>query len=284
MAADENKMVFRKPLVIKYGGSIAKDAAVTEAFMEDVAFLRDSGVQVAIVHGGGPEIDSMLARLELKGEFVKGLRVTDKPAMEVVEMVLSGKVNKALASGLSGKGVEAVGISGRDAGLIRAEKLYLEKDGEEVDLGYVGNVIGVDTKIVKDLMDLGYVPVISPVAGDKAGNSYNVNADYAAAAIGISLQADCLVYLSDVEGLFTDINDSNTLIDVIKTSEIAGLIDQGCISGGMIPKMKCCTDAVQQGVKSVCLISGRKPHVLLELLAGKKTGTTIIEGDRNVDE
>lgn len=282
MAAGEIGTVFQKPLVIKYGGSIAKDAAVTGAFMEDIAFLRNSGAKVTIVHGGGPEIDSMLARLELKGEFVKGLRVTDKPAMEVVEMVLSGKVNKALASGLTEKGVEAVGISGRDGGLIQAEKLYLEEAGEKADLGFVGNITGINTKIVKDLMDLGYVPVISPVAGDMEGNSYNVNADYAAAAISVSLQADYLVYLSDVEGLFTDISDGTTLVDVITISEIAGLIDRGSVSGGMIPKMKCCTEAVQQGVKSVCLISGKKPHVLLELFEGKTVGTTIIGGDHCV--
>ncbi len=283
MAVGENGTVFQKQLVIKYGGSIAKDAAATAAFMEDIAFLRNSGAKVAIVHGGGPEIDSMLARLELKGEFVKGLRVTDKPSMEVVEMVLSGKVNKALASSLAEKGVEAIGISGRDGGLIRAEKLCLEEAGEKLDLGFVGKVTGVNTKIVRDLMDMGYVPVISPVAGDLNGNSYNVNADYAAAAIGVSLQADCLVYLSDVEGLFADISDRTTLIEVIKVSKIAELIDSESISGGMIPKMKCCMEAVQQGVRSVCLISGKKPHVLLELLEGKAVGTTIIGGDNSVE-
>lgn len=282
MTAGENGAVFQKLLVIKYGGSITKDAAAVAAFMEDIAFLRSSGAQVAIIHGGGPEIDSMLARLELKGEFIKGLRKTDKPAMEVVEMVLSGKVNKALSSALAEKGVEAIGISGRDGGLIQAEKLYLEEAGEKLDLGFVGKVTGVNTKIVRDLLGMGYVPVISPVAGDLSGNSYNVNADLAAAAIGVSLKADCLVYLSDVEGLFADINDRNTLIDVIKASEIAELIDKGSISGGMIPKMKCCTEAVQHGVRSVCLINGKKPHALLELLAGKAVGTTIIGGDNSV--
>lgn len=282
MAADEGMKLPEKPLVIKYGGSIAKDAAATEAFMEDIAFLKNSGAKVAIVHGGGPEINSMLARLELKGEFVNGLRVTDKAAMEVVEMVLSGRVNKALSSGLAEKGVEAVGISGRDGRLIEAEKLYMEEAGKRVDLGFVGRVTGVNIKIVMDLMDMGYVPVISPVAGDRQGNSYNVNADYAAAAIAASLKADSLVYLSDVEGLYADINDSTTLINVITALEIKQLIDNGSISGGMIPKMECCTEAVQQGVKSVCLIGGRKPHALLEMFSGKAVGTIIKGGDCHV--
>jgi len=283
MAAGGGITVSEKPLIIKYGGSIAKDAEATEAFMEDIALLRDSGAKVAIVHGGGPEINNMLVRLELKGEFIKGLRVTDKAAMEVVEMVLSGRVNKALASGLSGKGVEAVGISGRDCRLIEAEKLYMEEDGERMDLGFVGRVTGINIKLVRDLMDMGYVPVISPVAGDKEGNSYNVNADYAAAAIGASLKADRLVYLSDVEGLFADVNDRNTLIKVVTASKVKELIDSGSISGGMIPKMECCIDAVRQGVKAVCLIGGGKPHALLELISGKAVGTIIKGGDHHVE-
>ncbi|HWR61312.1 MAG TPA: acetylglutamate kinase [Clostridia bacterium] len=282
MEAVEGMKLPEKPLVIKYGGSIAKDAAATEAFMEDIAFLKNSGAKIAIVHGGGPEIDNMLARLELKGEFVNGLRVTDKAAMEVVEMVLSGRVNKALSSGLAEKGIEAVGISGRDGRLIEAEKLYMEEAGERADLGFVGRVTGVNIKIVIDLMDMGYVPVISPVAGDRQGNSYNVNADYAAAAIAASLKADSLVYLSDVEGLYADINDRTTLINVITALEIKQLIDNGSISGGMIPKMECCTAAVGQGVKSVCLIGGRKPHALLELFSGKAAGTIIKGGDCHV--
>lgn len=272
-----------KTLVVKYGGSITKDTAATEAFMKDVAFLRKSGAKVVIVHGGGPDINKMLDRLALKGEFVKGLRVTDEAVMEVVEMVLSGRVNKELTSKLLNNGVEAVGISGRDGRLIEAEKMYLEEDGVKIDIGFVGEVTGVNIKIVKDLLDTGYVPVISPVAGDREGNIYNVNADYAAAAVGASLDADSLVYLSDVEGLFGNINDRNSLINVITTSEIKELISKGTISGGMIPKMKCCTDAVEKGVKSVCLIGGQKTHVLLELFLGSTVGTIIKGGDNNVE-
>lgn len=272
-----------KLLVIKYGGSITKDAAATEAFMEDIAFLRNSGAKLVIVHGGGPDINSMLSRLELKGEFINGLRVTNGAAMEVVEMVLSGKVNKELTSKLLNKGVDAVGISGRDGRLLEAEKMYSEVAGAKVDIGFVGKVTRVNSKIVSDLLNMGYVPVISPVAGDKEGNSYNVNADYAAAAIGASLVADSLVYLSDVEGLYGDINDSSSLINVITTAEIQEMIGKGTISGGMIPKMKCCTDAVEMGIKSICLIGGHKAHALLELFLGEAVGTTIKGGDNNVE-
>jgi acetylglutamate kinase len=161
--------------------------------------------------------------------------------------------------------------------------MYSEVAGVKVDIGFVGEVTKVNSKVVRDLLNMGYVPVISPVAGDKEGNIYNVNADYAAAAIGASLNSDSLVYLSDVEGLYGDINDSSSLINVITTSEIRDMISKGTISGGMIPKMKCCTDAVEMGVKSVCLISGQKSHALLELFFGKAVGTTIKGGDNNVE-
>ncbi|MHB1393735.1 MAG: acetylglutamate kinase [Clostridia bacterium] len=271
-----------KTIVIKYGGSITQDIGATDAFMEDIAVLRDMGAKVVIVHGGGPDINRMLDRLDLKAEFVKGLRVTDEASMEVVEMVLSGRVNKDLTSKLLCKGVDAVGISGRDGRLIEAEKLYLEEAGEKVDIGFVGEITGINDKIVSGLLDMGYVPVISPVAGDREGNVYNINADYAAAAIGVSLDADSLVYLSDVEGLFGDINDKSSLISMITSEEIGELIESGAISGGMIPKMKCCTEAIEKGVKSVCLIGGKKAHALLELFEGKAVGTIIKGGEKHV--
>lgn len=271
-----------KTIVIKYGGSITGDTDATGAFMEDVAALKESGLKVVIVHGGGPDINRMLDRLNLKGEFVKGLRVTDAAAVEVVEMVLSGLVNKGLTSGLLDKGVDAVGISGRDGRLIEARKLLLEENGEKIDIGFVGEVANINDKIIRDLLSLGYVPVISPVAGDREGSVYNINADYAAAAIGIALEADSLVYLSDVDGLYGEMNDKNSLINVIEAGEIEGLIDSGVITGGMIPKMKCCIDAIKNGVKSVCLIGGKKPHALMELFSGKSVGTTIIGGEKYV--
>jgi len=271
-----------KTVVIKYGGSITNDIEATDAFMEDIAVLRDIGARVVVVHGGGPDINRMLCRLDIKGEFIKGLRVTDAATMEVVEMVLSGRVNKDLTSKLLSKGIDAVGISGRDGRLIEAEKMYLDEDGKKIDIGYVGEVTGINSKIVSDLLNMGYVPVISPVAGDREGNVYNVNADYAAAAIGISLNADSLVYLSDVEGLYGDVNDRSSLISVITAGKIEELIRSGTISGGMIPKMKCCTEAIEKGVRSVCLIGGQKAHALLELIGGKPVGTIIKGGEEYV--
>ncbi|MGE5678677.1 MAG: acetylglutamate kinase [Pseudomonadota bacterium] len=271
-----------KSLVIKYGGSITTDKEATGAFMEDIAFLRNIGAKVVLVHGGGPDINQMLGRLELRGEFAKGLRVTDEAAMEVVEMVLSGKVNKELTSLLLNKGVDAIGISGRDGRLIEAKKMYLEENGEKIDIGFVGEVSCININIVRNLQLMGYVPVISPVAGDREGNKYNVNADYAAAAIGASLEADSLVYLSDVDGLYSDMNDKGSLINAITVSKIEELIQKGNITGGMIPKMHCCTEAVEKGVKSVCLLGGKKPHALLELLSGKAVGTIIKGGESNV--
>lgn len=268
-----------KTVVIKYGGSITKDIEATDAFMEDIAALRDIGAKVVVVHGGGPDINRMLCRLDIKGEFVKGLRVTDEAAMEVVEMVLSGSVNKDLTSRLLSKGVAAVGISGRDGRLIEAGRMYLTENGKKVDIGFVGEVTGINSKIVCDLLDMGYVPLISPVGGDREGNIYNVNADHAAAAIGVSLNADSLVYLSDVDGLYGDINDRTSLINNITPGEIKELIGDGTISGGMIPKMKCCIEAIEKGVKSVCLLGGLRSHALLEFINSKPAGT-IIEGGR----
>lgn len=275
-------MEAEKTLIIKYGGSITKDNEATDSFIEDIAALRAKGTRIVVVHGGGPEINKLLDRLNLKGEFVKGLRVTDEAAMEAVEMVLSGRVNKTLASKLISKGVDAVGISGRDGRLIEAGKLYLEEDGKKLDIGFVGEVTAVNGKLVSDLLGLGYTPVVSPVAGDKEGNVYNINADYAAAAIGVSLNADCLVYISDVEGLYGDFNDKSSLISSITTGEVEELIERGTVSGGMIPKMKCCIEAVEKGVKSVCLIGGRKAHALLELIEGRPVGTIIKGGVANV--
>lgn len=271
-----------KTVVIKYGGSITNDMEATDAFMEDIAILKDIGAKVVVVHGGGPDINRMLCRLDLKGEFIKGFRVTEASTMEVVEMVLSGRVNKDLTSKLLGKGVDAIGISGRDGRLIEAEKMYLEENGEKIDIGFVGEVTSVNSKIVSDLLSMRYVPVVSPVAGDREGNIYNINADYAAAAIGVSLNADSLVYISDVDGLYGDVNDINSLISNISAGKIEELIRSGAISGGMIPKMKCCTEAIEKGVKSVCLIGGKRAHALLELFMGKSIGTIIKGGEEYV--
>ncbi len=271
-----------KTVVIKYGGSIANDIEATDAFSEEIAVLQRAGAKVVVVHGGGPDINRMLRRLNIKDEFIKGLRVTGSSTMEVVEMVLSGRVNKNLASKLVSKGIKAIGISGRDGRLIEAEKLYVDDKGEKIDIGLVGEVKTVNSTLLGDLTDMGYVPVISPVGGDVEGNAYNINGDYAAAAIGISLAADSLVYMSDVDGLYWDINDRGSLIDTITSSEIEELINNGTIYGGMIPKMKCCIDAVEKGVKSVCIVGGHKAHALSELFMGKAAGTIIKGGENHV--
>ena len=271
-----------KTIVIKYGGSITKDVEATDAFMEDIAVLQNLGAKVVLIHGGGSDINRMLSRLDIKGEFVKGLRVTDESTMEVVEMVLSGLVNKDMTSKLLSKGVDAVGISGRDGRLIEAKRMYLDEGGKKINIGFVGEVTAVNSRIVRNLLDGGYVPVISPVAGDREGNIYNINADYAAASIGISLEADRLVYLSDVDGLYGDINDRNSLISIITPGEIEEFIRNGIISGGMIPKMKCCTEAIEKGIRSVCLIGGQRAHALLELVSGKPVGTVIKGGEKYV--
>lgn len=270
-------------IVVKYGGSIMKNPAAITAFIEDVAALRQAGARIVIVHGGGPGITRFLDRMGIASSFVKGLRVTDKESVEIVEMVLSGQVNKDLAYKLSKAGVKAVGISGRDNNLIEAEKMYLQDNGEKLDIGFVGEVVHINEAIISDLLEMGYVPVISPIACDKDGHTYNINADYAAAAIAAALEASYLVYLSDVEGLYTDIHDENSFVPAITVEEIVKLIREGVITGGMIPKMDCCIKAIQNGTKNVCLIDGRKNNSLSGFFNGDQSGT-LIKGGNYHDE
>lgn len=265
-------------IVIKYGGSIAGDSKATERLAEDIAVLREAGAEIVVIHGGGKDIDRMLGRLNLKAEYIQGLRVTGSAEMEIVEMVLSGRINKELTSRFLSRGVAAVGISGRDGRLIEAKRMYIEAGERKKDIGFVGEITGINSKLIDDLTNMGYVPVISPVAGDREGNAYNVNADYAAAAIGIALAADILAYLSDVDGLYRDVNDRGSLISTITPEEIEEYILNGSISGGMIPKMKCCIEAVRNGVRSVCLIGGNRAHPLLGLVRGEPAGTVIKRG------
>lgn len=201
-----------KTFVIKYGGSIMKNEEAKEAFIEDIVLMKLVGIQLVIVHGGGPKISDLLERLDIKTEFVKGLRKTDKQTMEIVEMVLSGHINKELASDLCNHGINAIGISGRDDGLIQAEKKYLYVDGVQTDIGYVGEVVNVNDKVLFDLLDRGYLPVISPVGCDQSGNTYNINADYVAGAVSAALKAEKMIVLSDVSGLYGDVNDPSTFI------------------------------------------------------------------------
>lgn len=252
-----------KTFVIKYGGSIMEDENFREAFMDDIAVMRDSGINIVIVHGGGPEISRWLKITGIESRFVCGLRFTDEKVMNIVEMVLSGRINKDIAAGLSRKGINAVGISGRDGRLIQAKKKYIYKNNEKLDIGFVGDIVSINKGFLGNFIENGQVPVISPIGSDDHGNKYNINADYAAAAISSELKADKLIIITDVAGVYLDINDSSTLLPTISTDEIKEYIQNGVITGGMIPKMECCINAIEKGTKNVHLVDGNKEHGII---------------------
>lgn len=264
-----------KTFVIKYGGSIMDNEEAQSAFIEDLKVLSAIGVKIVIIHGGGPEISKWLQKAGVENKWVKGLRVTDSETMEIVEMVLSGSVNKKLSSNLSINGLKALGISGKDSGLITASKLYVDDNGTKTDIGFVGEVKSIHKEVILNLLDNGYIPVISPVGGDAEGNSYNINADYAASFISGALSADKFLVMTDIDGVYIDIKDPSTLLPSITAKEVQELIASGVIFGGMIPKMECCMDALTKGTKGVHLIDGRKKHgLLLNILT--ESGTKII--------
>lgn len=268
-----------KTFVIKYGGSIMKNEVSKEAFMKDIVLLKMVGINVVIVHGGGPEIAGLLRALEIPSEFVEGLRVTTKETMEVVEMVLSGKVNKEITSRLCSHGIEAVGISGRDSHLMTAQKKYVMDEEGKIDIGFVGDVEKVNEKFLRDLLQMEYLPVVSPVGCDMEGNPYNINADHAASAISSAIKAEKLIILTDVKGLYKDIDQEDSFISSITIDEIKEYIHSGVIKGGMIPKMECCIEALENGTKNIHLIDGRKEHsLLLEILLDEGIGTMIKGG------
>lgn len=265
-----------KTFVIKFGGSIMSNEKSKNAFIEDVVLLNLVGINLAIVHGGGPYISQALKQMDIKNEFVDGLRVTSKEAINVVEMVLSGYVNKELSYSLCREGITGIGLSGKDANLIKAKKKYLYKDDQQIDLGYVGEVVEINTEFLSSIIEKHQVPVISPIGADLEGNTYNINADFVAAAISGALEAEKFILLTDVEGIYKDINDPSSLLSTIRTDEIDGYINDGVISGGMLPKVECCVDALEGGAKRVHLIDGRKEHsLLLEIFTHKGIGTMI---------
>ncbi|QZY54981.1 acetylglutamate kinase [Crassaminicella profunda] len=271
-----------KTFVIKYGGSIMKNIEAKKAFIEDVVLLKLVGINVVIVHGGGPNISKWLSKLNIDTNFVKGLRVTDEKTMEVVEMVLSGQINKGITSELCSHGINAVGISGKDNHLIEATKKYLYEENEKIDIGYVGDVVSVNDQLLNDLLKTRYLPVISPIGCDKEGNGYNINADYVAAAVASVLNAEKLILLTDIEGLYKDINDPSTFISSIRIEKIKEYMEEGAILGGMIPKMQCCIQAIEKGTKNIHLIDGRQEHsLLLEIFTDKGMGTMIKGGEKN---
>lgn len=264
-----------KTFVIKYGGSIMNNVSAQEAFIQDISILKSLGINIVIVHGGGPEINKWLKKAGVESRFINGLRVTDDDTMEIVEMVLSGGVNKKLSANLSLKGIKALGLSGRDNGLIKAEKKYLKENGEIIDIGFVGEVVDINKELLSDLLEKDYIPVISPIGCDAVGNIYNINADYAASAVSSALKAEKLIIMTDIEGVYKDINDKDSLVTTITIDEIKEYIADGIIKGGMIPKMECCMDAIEKGTINVHLIDGRREHSLV-LDTFAESGTRII--------
>ena len=258
-----------KIVVIKYGGNAMINEQLKEQVMEDIALLWLIGVKVVLVHGGGPEISEMMQKLGKQPEFVDGLRVTDKETVDIVQMVLAGKVNKSLVTLLQMKGGHAVGLSGMDGGMIEAQF-------KDERLGYVGKITKIRPQPITDLLEKNYIPVVSTVASDRGGNVYNINGDTAAAYIAGALGAERLFMMTDIAGLLRDKDDPSTLIPSITVEEAGKLYDEGVISGGMIPKVDCCIEAINRGVKNVVIMDGRVPHsILMELLTDEGAGTMV---------
>ncbi len=259
-----------KVVVIKYGGNAMTNDDLKQAVMRDIVMLTTVGIKVVLVHGGGPEINDMLNKVGKKSQFINGLRYTDEETIDIVQMVLAGKVNKNLVSMLANHGGKAIGLCGIDGNLIEAEQL-------NPDMGYVGEITAVNPEIIQNALDCGYIPVISTVGRGKDGTVYNINADTAAARIAAEMKAPSLILLTDIKGLLEDKDDENTLIRVVGVSEVPYLKKQGVISGGMIPKIDCCVEAVRRGVTQANIIDGRIPHsILIELLTDLGAGTMIV--------
>lgn len=262
---------YGKIIVVKYGGNAMINEDLKFKVMRDIVLLSLIGVKVVLVHGGGPEISDMLKKVDKKSEFINGLRVTDKETVDIVQMVLAGKVNKSLVNLIENEGGSAIGLCGADGHLIQAEQL-------DERLGYVGTVTDINPAPINDLLEKGYIPVISTIGCDNKGNIYNINADTAAARIAGKLKAECLISMTDIKGLLRDKDDDDTLIPVVRLKEAADLAQKGIISGGMIPKIQCCTDAVSEGVKKVFILDGRVPHsIIMELLTDEGMGTMFIK-------
>lgn len=260
---------YGKVVVIKYGGNAMIDDEVKHQVMKDIVLMSLVGVYVVLIHGGGPEISDLMARLGKKAEFVDGLRVTDEETVEIAQMVLAGKVNKTLVNLLQVNGGQAMGISGLDGGMIRAK-------ARDSRLGYVGDIVDVNIQPVIDLLENGYIPVISTLASDDEGHTLNINGDTAAAAIAGALGAERLFMMTDIDGVLLDKDNPDTLIPEISLDEAKELVKSDIVSGGMIPKLECCISAITQGVKSVAIMDGRIPHALLmELFTDEGAGTMV---------
>ena len=261
-----------KTIVVKYGGNAMINEELKNDVMQDLVLLNTIGIRVVLVHGGGPEISDMLKRVGKESKFVNGLRVTDSETVEIVQMVLAGKINKTLVNHLQNSGGRAIGLTGTDGHLIEAEM-------KNQELGFVGEITKINIDPVNDLLEKGYIPVISTIGCDSEGNIYNINADTAAARIAAALGAESLILMTDIVGLLRDKDDESTLISSVCVSEAPLLMREGIISGGMIPKIECCVEAIRQGVNKVFIIDGRVPHALLmETLTDEGIGTMLYGG------
>jgi acetylglutamate kinase len=265
-----------KRFVIKYGGHAMVDAELAKVFAQDIVLMKQIGIHPIVVHGGGPQIGQMLDRLQIKSSFVDGLRVTDAATVEVVEMVLAGTINKQIVSAINAAGGSAIGLSGKDAGLIEARKHFLEKDGKQIDIGLVGEPAKVNPQVIDLLQNSDFVPVIAPVGFGPDGLTYNINADTAAGAIAAAAKAKRLLMLTDVAGV---LDKTGKLIEDLTVSQVRQLMADGTISGGMIPKLETCVDAVEKGVEASVILDGRVPHaLLLEIFTPHGLGTLVHQG------
>ena len=262
-----------KILVVKYGGNAMINGEIKSAVIRDLILLKCIGIKVVLVHGGGPEINEILSKMGKESKFVNGLRYTDEETAEIVQMVLAGRVNKTLVGLITGNGGKAVGLCGIDGGM-------LEVSMQSKELGFVGKIEKINTDIIFDCLNGGYIPVISTVGYGKDNKVYNVNADTAAASIAGALQAESLILMSDIKGLLADKDNDETLIEKVCVSDIPMYIKEGIISGGMIPKVDCCGEALRRGVKKVFILDGRVPHsILIEVLTNEGIGTMFVKGD-----
>ncbi|GAG54261.1 unnamed protein product [marine sediment metagenome] len=263
-----------KTVIIKYGGSAMKNDELKKTFVEDIAFMNLVGINVIIVHGGGHSINKMLKKLNIEPEFFNGLRVTDEETMEVVEMVLAGNVNKGIVNDIQLQGVDALGLCGKDGNLLEAKKKIVSGK----DLGFVGEVINVKISLLKEIIKNSIIPVIAPIGKDNLGNTYNINADDVASAISKAINAEKLVFLTDVSGVLSNMNDHTTLISEMNVDQALSYIEDGIITNGMIPKVKCCVEAIRNGVNTVHIIDGRVEHsLLLEIFTSHGIGTMFVK-------
>lgn len=265
---------YGKTFVIKYGGAAQRESSLKDAFAQDIVLLNFIGIKPIVVHGGGPKITELMKKFNKEPQFVHGHRVTDKETMEIVEMVLGGVINKEIVQLINSHGGKAVGLTGKDGNLLRTKKKYLKINNEDIDIGFVGEVEEVCVDVLESLQDRGFIPVVAPIGFDKKGQSYNINADTVASAIAVAVKAEKLIILTDVRGIS---DENNNHIPTLKTEEAIRLIEQQVISGGMIPKIYACLNALKGEVKKTHIIDGRIPHsLLLEIFTQKGIGTEIV--------